>query len=266
LLKHIMIIILWQFALPVLAVKDVKNRLPLLKPVSRQPVDNLALLNKTVGTELLKAITNKRLVVQPHTRTQIFEMSRYGFAKIPGGIVFGYYTAYASPELLSLLHYLINNPEITEKKPFKLLSLFRLGSKAHAQVQSGGTLLGRAIDIDAYAGYRINMADPQTALSGIVKVIEKLPRLNYVLGLPRPGGGSKIDPARDFFLPVTSLSQNERSPTGSLKGDLALIKNSAAKKKISEAIAKNKNAMILFLVPDAVDHLHVKAVEPGKIQ
>ena len=71
------------------------------------------------------------------------------------------------------------------------------------------------------------MDNPRTALWAIVKIIRKLPPWRYVLGLPRPGGGNQINPERDYFLPVTNLSQNERSPTGNLNGDLNLIINAA---------------------------------------
>jgi hypothetical protein len=245
---------------PAFAIKEIKKPTkPVLTDNNQNQLKELILINKTIGKELVKAINAQKLIVQPHTNLQISQMASWGYCKVSG------YRAFASKELLALLYALVNSPEITKKTPMGLLSLFRIG-RAHGAVQSNGTMIGRAIDIDSYGGYKIHIKNPEKALSGILKIIDKLPPWRYVLGLPRPGGGRLIDPAKDFFLPVTSLSQNERSPTGSLPGDLKLIKNEAAKQKITKAIEKNKNAKILFLMPDAVDHLHIKAVALGSIQ
>jgi len=265
-MKKIIISALLLFmVLPLMAGKDAPKDLnPEPENKLNAGQSELLNINMVIGKQLLKAINQKKLVVQPHTRVQIAGLASQGFCLVPGPGGVGF-RAYASKELLALTAALVKAPFVSTKSPVGIMSLFRYG-RAHGSLQSNGFLVGRAIDIDYYAGNRINISNPQAALNAIEKVIEFMPPWKYVLGLPRPGGGKLIDPARDFFLPVNSLSDNERSPTGSLPGDLKLIKSAVAKKRITDAIIKNKAARILFLMPDAVDHLHIKAVERGEIQ
>lgn len=217
--------------------------------------EDLSYYNKYVGQEMLDAIVTGKLITPAYIKNNIQELANKGYCSFSGT------KAYASRPLLDLLHALVTSKEISSKNPFSILSLFRKG-RNHGAYNSG-VVICRAVDIDTYSGHKIHMNTPHESLKAIVKVIKTMPEGRYNIGLPRPGGGHLIDPAKDFFLPVTSLSQNERSPTGTLAGDLKLIKNPEAKTLINSAIKNNKKAEVLYLMPDAVDHLHIKALDDG---
>lgn len=213
--------------------------------------------NRRIAQEMNEAIYNKKLIVPDYIKDNLKEISLRGYCS--NGYGLSGTKTYMSRGLLNLLHNLLNSSEVNTENPLSILSLIRRGHN-HGAINGNGEAICRAVDIDGYSGHRINMSNPNNSLKAIVKVISTMPAGNYNIGLPRPGGGSLIDPSRDYFLPVNSLSQNERSPTGTLEGDLKLIKNPQAKLEISTAIFRNKNAHVVFLMPDAVDHLHVKAL------
>lgn len=220
--------------------------------------EDVSYYNKYVGQKMLDAMIAGKLHAPDYIRANIVELANKGYCS------FGGTKAYASKPLLDLLYSLVTSSEITRKNSISILSLFRKG-RNHGAYDNSGVIVCRAVDIDAYSGHKIHMDVPYESLKAIVKVINNMPEGRYNVGLPRPGGGHLIDPSRDFFLPVTSLSQNERSPTGTLVGDLKLIKNEQARSLISNAVTNNKKAQILYMMPDAVDHLHVKALDDGKI-
>lgn len=216
--------------------------------------------NKTVSKKMVKAFNEGKLIVPQYISMYIFEMAKNGYCKINNK------KAYLSPQLLNLINRLITSKTISKSKPLSILSMFRLGSNNHAKLEKNNQYVCRAIDIDNYAGYRINIVNPTSSLNAIVKLIGDLPQGRFNLGLPRPGGGDKIDPKTDYFLPVTNIKQNQVSPTGTLAGDLKLIKSEKARKALTEAINKNKKAQILYFMPDATDHLHIKAIDKDKLQ
>lgn len=242
-----------------------------IEPLKSSDLNDLQSYNLKICSELIKAIDEKRFLVPYNVEIQLNQLAVNGFAILSEKKTFGLnqemlikHKAYASKELLDLLIALVNAPEINSENPISVFSFLRLGG-AHGEIQDNGDLIGRAIDIDYFAGNKIHMEKPDKALEAILKVIKNLPPLRFSLGLPRPEGGNKIDPEKDFFLPVTNLNQARRSPTGNLKGDLNEIKNEDAKNKLKEVI-ENLNAEILFLYPDGIDHLHIKTVEQGKNQ
>ncbi len=218
--------------------------------------EDMGYYNKYVGQKMVDAINSGKLIVPSYIKNHLEELANKGFCN------FGGKKAYASKPLLDLLYSLVTSKEISRRKPFSILSLFRKG-RNHGSINSNGIIICRAVDIDMYSGSKIHMNVPYDSLKAIVKVINTLPEGRYNIGLPRPKGGHLIDPSSDFFLPVTSLSQNERSPTGTLAGDIRLIKNDLARNMINTAIKSNKHAEILYLIPDAVDHLHIKALDEG---
>ncbi|MBC7474344.1 MAG: hypothetical protein H7263_08640 [Candidatus Sericytochromatia bacterium] len=224
-------------------------------------MQELQIYNKRVAEEMLGAIAEGKLITPDYIRENIKELSNKGYCT--HGYIFNNTHAYATKGLLDLLHNLVTSSEITKHHPISILSLFRTG-RNHGQKQVNGDIICRAVDIDGYSGNLINMSNPNSSLKAILKVIDNMPQGRYVVGLPRPGGGSLINPNKDFFLPVNSLSQNERTPTGTLTGDLKLIKNSDARNKITKAFCKNKKAKVMFLMPDAVDHLHIKALDDNQ--
>jgi hypothetical protein len=212
---------------------------------------------------MAKAVSEGKLVVPDYIKSNIKELAARGYCL--NGYRLKNIRSYATKELLDLIHNLINSKEVSSSNPLSILSFIRRGSN-HGAIQPNGDAICKSIDIDHFSGNRINMENPRNSLKAIIKVIENMPEGRYNIGLPRPGGGYSLDPAKDFFLPVNSLSQNERSPTGTLAGDLKLIKNNEARSQISKAIFRNKKARIIFLMPDAVDHLHVKAMGKSQIQ
>lgn len=220
--------------------------------------EDMGYYNKYVGQEMFDAINSGKLITPSYIKNNIEELANKGYCNLSGT------KAYASKPLLDLLHSLVTSKEISRKKPFSILSLFRKG-RNHGALDNNGIIICRAVDIDMYSGNKIHMNVPYKSLSAIIKVINTMPEGRYNVGLPRPGGGNLIDPSSDFFLPVTSLSQNERSPTGTLFGDIKLIKNDTAREMINIAVKNNKRAEILYMMPDAVDHLHIKALDEGKL-
>jgi hypothetical protein len=228
--------------------------------------------NKKVAKDMIKAIDDKKLNVYQHTEIQINQIASKGYYIFKntkkdefGNEIIEEHNTYGSKELMQVLEKLVNSPEIDTNKPFTLTSLFRFGGN-HGELQKNGDLIGRAVDIYSYAGAKIHINNPNEALEGITKIIQTLPPSRYTLGLPRPGGLNVIDPNSDYFLPVETLSQSRISPTGTIKGDLEKVKNPDAKIKLSNVINTNSQASILFMYPDAPDHLHIKVVEQGKIQ
>lgn len=243
-----------------------------IRDFSPRETSELQSYNKKVAQDLLMAIDEKKLTVYNHTEIQIAQLAVQGYFNFyqVKKDAFGYSTTvshntYGSRELMQVLESLVLSPDISPEKPFMITSLFRYGGN-HGEIQLNGDLIGRAVDIYSYAGAKIHIDHPNEALEGITKIIEKLPHSRYTLGLPRPGGERTVDPIKDFFLPVNAIVQNRISPTGTLKGDLERMKNSEAKVRLAEAINTNRNASILFMYPDAPDHLHIKAVQDGKIQ
>jgi len=164
----------------------------------------------------------------------------------------------ASPELINLLAGLVGVNDT-----MSIMSLFRFHGGPHGEPQADGSAIGRAVDIMAYGGFSIHVKTPAnapTAISGVAPVISHLPAGKYTLGLPRPGGGPKIDPGNDVFLPVTNLDQVTKSPgKGSFKADLELVLE-PARTAIRAAVLRNPGARIQFMYPDGVDHVHVKAL------
>jgi hypothetical protein len=220
--------------------------------------EDLGYYNKYVFQKMRDAMYQGKLKAPDYIKSDIIELSEKGYCSFSGT------KAYASKPLLDLLYSLVISKQVTKDKPFSILSLFRRG-RNHGAFESNGIIIGRSIDIDIYSGHRIHMNTPYDSLKAIIKVINNMPEGRYNVGLPRPGGGNSLDPSKDFFLPVNSLSQNERSPTGTLMGDLKLIKNNEARELISMAVNRNKRAQILYMMPDAVDHLHIKALDDGKL-
>ncbi|MEO6601234.1 MAG: hypothetical protein ABIQ16_15250 [Polyangiaceae bacterium] len=93
----------------------------------------------------------------------------------------------------------------------------------------------------------------------MASVITNLPPGRYTVGLPRPGGASKIDPDNDVFFKVTSHSQLDSSPGKSLARDLDLLLE-PAQRRVKAAVASSAGK-IQFMFPDGVDHVHVKALD-----
>jgi hypothetical protein len=164
----------------------------------------------------------------------------------------------ASPELINLLAGLLE-----QGATMTIMALFRFRNGPHGEPQPDGSAIGRAVDIMEYLGFQIHLNHPgnaSTAISGVAAVISHLPAGKYALGLPRPGGGKHIDPEHDVFLPVTSQDQVDMPPAGGdLQKDLDLLIE-PARTALRAAIAVNSKARIQFMFPDAVDHLHVKAL------
>jgi hypothetical protein len=164
----------------------------------------------------------------------------------------------ASPELIALLAGLLGvNGRMT------IMSLFRYHQGPHGEPQPDGSAVGRAVDIMAYGGYDIHLKTPsnaKAAIAGVAEVISNLPSGRYTLGLPRPGGGARMDPPNDVFLPVTSLDQVSKSPgRGVFKRDLELVRE-PAQAALRKAFEGNPAARIQFMYPDGVDHIHIKAL------
>ncbi|MFN8575391.1 MAG: hypothetical protein U0354_00905 [Candidatus Sericytochromatia bacterium] len=220
--------------------------------------EDLDYYNKYIGQKLLFAIKQNKVIVPEYIKNYITNLSNYGYVNFNGS------KAYLSKPLIDLLYSLINSKQITKDNPLSILSLFRKG-RNHGALEKDGIVVCRAVDIDIYSGFRINMNNPNDALKGIVRIINNMPEGRYNIGLPRPGGGQLIAPDKDFFLPVTNLNQNEVSPTGSIDTDLKLIKNQEARELITNAVKNNKMAKILYLMPDAVDHVHIKALDDNKL-
>lgn len=163
----------------------------------------------------------------------------------------------ASPELIDASAGLVgSNGRMT------IMSLFRFGSP-HGERQPDDSAIGRSVDIMAYGTFNIHLKNPANApnaIAGVAAVIGHLPSGKYTLGLPRPGGGAKIDPPNDVFFSVTDHKQVTMSPgKGLFKRDLELLLE-PARSAIAAAVAGNPGARIQFMYPDGVDHVHVKAV------
>ncbi|MBC7475729.1 MAG: hypothetical protein H7263_15710 [Candidatus Sericytochromatia bacterium] len=250
-----------------IADSDIEEITILTKPEINELID----FNKKVAKELVKAIDDKKLLVSNDIEINLVQLSTDGYCvlkehkKIDGEDSYINHKTYGSKGLMNLLLNLTNSDDINQEKPFIILSLFRLGGN-HGEIQSNKDVIGRAIDIFCYAGYKIDISNPQDALEGITKIISKLPESRYNLGLPRPGGENLINPDLDYFLPVTNIKQSRQSPTGNIKGDLERIKDVQARLKLTETIFNNKNIEILYMFPDATNHLHIKAIEKGKLQ
>lgn len=210
--------------------------------------------NKVVSQRMLNAVKEGKLIVPQYIQEHIKQIAKQGHFKYNGK------RAYFSVPLLNMLNALVTSKTLTKNKPMSILSLFRVSSKNHAY-PTQDEIICKAVDIDYYLGYKIHIEKPESALNGIVSIINRMPLGRYHIGLPRPGGGALINPKKDYFLPVTDLKQNQASPTGSTIGDLKLIKNPKAREKLTEAIRKNQKAKILYLLPDATDHVHIKAID-----
>jgi hypothetical protein len=203
---------------------------------------------------VIKALDDGRLIADMNNvKGQLRAIATGGAWTDPAGHVLR-----ASPELIKLLAALVDgNGRLT------IMSLFRFKNGPHGEVQADGSAIGRAVDIMGYAGFAIHLktaANAPNAISGVAAVFSKLPAGKYTIGLPRPGGGSSLDPKSDVFLPVTSLDQVTKSPShGVFSKDLELVLE-PARAALKAAVLQNPAARIQFMYPDGVDHVHVKAV------
>ncbi len=207
-----------------------------------------------------------------------------------GSITSGDTTTELSDNLLALLQALLAatpQPAGGQRPPFELLSLVRPRPKKKT-ARIGKHPLGRAVDISRFAGFDIVMTNPGRALQGVLAVIGALPAGTYALGLPRPVRADAIGadtdnrnypqlglyqpgppptlkpqyqdlPAQNVFLPVRDETDINKSPTGSVTRDLALIVDATAQTLLRQAVAeaRQRGAIIRFLFPDALNHLHV---------
>ena len=166
----------------------------------------------------------------------------------------------ASPEVIAMTAGLLK-----DGAKMSLMSLFRYGNGPHGEKQADGSAISRAIDIIEYLGHPINLKTPAAAeqcIQGVAMVIQYLPPGRYSVGLPRPGGGDKIDPPNDVFFPVTAKEQVDVMPGGSPSKAIDMIRE-PARTAIKAAMAANPEAKLVIVFPDAVDHLHIKALAPG---
>jgi hypothetical protein len=210
---------------------------------------------KTMARALVTAMDQGRLLGQAGIRQQLVAWADSGsFRDASGNII------KPSPELLRMLVTLVNTPGAIK---LGVMSLARFNQGPHGEVQPDGTAICRAADITTFAGFPIDLLEPAHApntINGVARVVSALPAGKFTLGLPRPGGHSLLNPAQDVFLPVTDLSQVDKSPTGSFAGDIRRVKSQEARDALIHASSSNPDAKILFMFPDAVDHVHVKAM------
>lgn len=144
--------------------------------------------------------------------------------------------------------------------PVTILSLMRHGAGPHGKPRGRGHAVCSAVDISGYGGRNIHLKNPGNAteaVAGVVAVVENLGPGRYTLGLPRPGGGQKIDPVNDVFLPVADLKD-----VCSFKSFGSILE--PARTALRAAMGRNPAAEIARVMSDAVDHLHVKALAPGE--
>lgn len=249
-------------------------------PASRVQTVARALLQGVQGGQL--ALTNPR-----REGAQLSQLSQHGHCTVDNQ------TATLHDELLTTLESLLSHSTPRPgHAPFSILSLVRTNSGAHGWRAPDGSRVCKAVDINRYAGHAIDMRDPNEALEAILAVIDALPAGRYTLGLPRPprldDQGGALDSQRyqylglyepgpppyrlrppyaqrtmNMFLPVNRPEDIEHSPTGSLQGDLQLIQDPTARARLTTttAAARARGANILFLYPDALDHLHLKAAQ-----
>jgi hypothetical protein len=238
------------------------QRLDALAGVAAREPNERALTPREIGAGLVEAIRQGRLWVQDRDRLHFEQLARTGEVRAGGG------TTVPSPELLRLLDALLRqtraNPTPPARPDFGILSMIRFNEGPHGEVQPGGTAVGRAVDISRFGGHQINISNPDEALAGVLAVIATLPTGCYTLGLPRPS--IPVNPAlRNPFLPVNSEADIAHSPTGSLRGDLSRIQDAESRRQLTAAMDEaraQRGVRIQFLYPDALDHLHVKAVAP----
>jgi len=203
---------------------------------------------------IIRALDERRLTADMNdVRGQLRALASDGQWKDPAGHILR-----ASPELINTLAGLVGmNGRMT------IMSLFRYRNGPHGEPQPDGSAVGRAVDIMGYETFNIHLKSPANApnaIAGVAAVINHLPAGKYTLGLPRPGGGPKIDPPNDVFFSVTGLDQVTKSPgKGVFKRDLELVLE-PARTALADAVKANPGARIQFMYPDGVDHVHVKAV------
>ncbi len=199
-----------------------------------------------------------------------------------GGLTQGERTVTLSGELLLTLQTLARAVGTSERgrSQFGIISLIRPHSHGlHSQ--------GRAVDINIYAGKRLDARWPYEAIEGVIALIDNLPRGYFVLGLPRVPGRNFHDFNRypyyfepyshdppifkrqyrnregQFGLPNHFLNKNlepRRSPSGGNVGrDIDRFEDETAKSLFREAVnrARAREVHILYIFPDAPNHVHL---------
>jgi len=253
--------------------------IPVASPSIPSPPSSLSDADSLIGVaqELLEAIRQRRLRVQPRDRSQIEQIARTGMVTNRQG-----QSVIPSPELVATLRTLLAGTPASSRREapqFAILSLVRFGGGRHAQ--------GRAVDINRYAGHEINVRNLGEALQGILSVIANLPQGCFNLGLPRAPHVDPIGAESDsrtyhglnLYLPVCPArlrpqfadlpsrhiffaagSAVDHPPSRTIEGDLAHIVNAVARAQLRAAIAEARlrGTFILSMFPDALDHLQIQ--------
>jgi hypothetical protein len=146
-----------------------------------------------------------------------------------------------------------------------LLSLMRYDEGPHGVVQYDGTAICRAMDIQQFGQYPINLINGDNVdntINGIAAVINALPDGLYALGLTRPSVRAQGPPMpdKDVFLPVKTpadiykvgLPMNNPTPQ---------FRNAAAAKAINDALTQNPGARMNRMFQDGPDHLHLEVIQ-----
>lgn len=236
----------------------------------------------TIALELCTAVEEKRLIVGQRVKEQLEQLALTGRVAGRGSFPEVEISSALLKTLQALLQATIGATSTAPARvSFNLISLVRHGHGMHGK--------GRAVDISAFAGKRLHVQYPQEALEGVFQLIISLPPGFYALGLPRqpkktlhdytkyrlffettPLDGSTVldfkskfrNDRGEFALPNMFLRNDLRtnkSPTGKFSGDVMYIEDLAARTALitAEEIARRQGVTIVYIFPDAPDHVHL---------
>jgi hypothetical protein len=146
-----------------------------------------------------------------------------------------------------------------------LLSLMRYDEGPHGVVQYDGTAICRAMDIQQFGQYPINLINGNNVdntIKGIAAVISALPSGLYALGLTRPSVRAKGPPMpdKDVFLPVKTDADIYKVGTP-YNNPTPQFRNPDAAKAINDALTQNPGARMAKMFEDGPDHLHLEVIQ-----
>jgi hypothetical protein len=146
-----------------------------------------------------------------------------------------------------------------------LMSLMRYNEGPHGVVQYDGTAIGRAMDIQQFGEFPINLINGNNVdntIKGIAAVIGALPSGLYAVGLTRPSVRAKGPPMpdKDVFLPVRTDADIYRVGTP-YNNPTPQFRNSDAAKAINDALTQNPAARIAKMFEDGPDHMHLEVIQ-----
>lgn len=145
-----------------------------------------------------------------------------------------------------------------------IMSMMRYNEGFHGDTagRSDGSALCSAMDIQVYAGFRLNLINGENVentIAGVVKVIDNLPHGLYGIGLTRPSTVAKGPPMpdNDVFLPMNGKDWPMYKWGFPYNNPTPQFKNRDAATAVNAALGRNPLAKIAQMFMDGPDHVHL---------